>query len=69
MPDVDRFQLALGLGEPWEVVETKFDPAARRLDLRIDFRNSGFALFGCWGLTGSGHRGDGVWRLGQGLGC
>lgn len=45
MPDVDLFQLALGLGEPWEVVETKFDPAARRLDLRIDFRKG--ARFPC----------------------
>jgi transposase len=37
MPDVDLFQQALGLEEPWEVVDVQFDPARRRLDLRIDF--------------------------------
>jgi hypothetical protein len=37
MPDVDLFQRALGLDEPWEVVDSKFDAERRRLDLRIDF--------------------------------
>jgi transposase len=37
MRDLDLFQQALGLQEPWRVVETEFDPERRRLDLRIDF--------------------------------
>jgi transposase len=37
MPDVDLFQKALGLEEPWEVVDVRFDAEQRRLDLRIDF--------------------------------
>jgi transposase len=37
MHDVDLFQRALGLDEPWEVVDVGFDPEQRRLDLRIDF--------------------------------
>jgi hypothetical protein len=37
MPDLDLFQRALGLEEPWQVVDVKFDAAQRRLDLRIDF--------------------------------
>jgi transposase len=37
MHDLDLFQRALGLEEPWEVVDVKFDAEARRLDLRIDF--------------------------------
>lgn len=32
------FQLALGLSEPWFVSDTKFDPAAKRLDLFLDFK-------------------------------
>jgi transposase len=45
MHDLDLFQQALGLEEPWEVVEVKFDPAGRRLDLRVDFRKG--ARFAC----------------------
>jgi transposase len=45
MPDVDLFQRALGLGEPWEVVGVEFDAGERRLDLRIDFRKG--ARFAC----------------------
>lgn len=37
MHDVDLFQRALGLDEPWQVVDVKFDAGGRRLDLRIDF--------------------------------
>lgn len=37
MHDVDLFQRALGLEEPWEVVGVEFDAGQRRLDLRIDF--------------------------------
>jgi len=32
------FQLALGLTEPWFVRDTKFDPAAKRLDLFLYFK-------------------------------
>jgi transposase len=45
MPDLDLFQQALGLEEPWEVVEVKFDRARLRLDLRVDFRKG--ARFPC----------------------
>ena len=31
------FSAALGLTPPWTVVETRFDAAAKRLDLRLDF--------------------------------
>ena len=37
MPELDLFQRALGLQEPWRVVEEKFDAEQKRLDLRIDF--------------------------------
>jgi transposase len=37
MRDIDLFQLALALEEPWQVVESTFDAAARRLELRLDF--------------------------------
>jgi site-specific recombinase XerD len=43
--DLDLFRQALGLEEPWEVVEVKFDAGRRRLDLRIDFRRG--ARFPC----------------------
>ena len=45
MPDVGLFSAALGLEEPWEVVEVRFDAERRRLDLRIDFRKG--ARFPC----------------------
>ncbi len=35
--DVALFQAALGLTEPWQVISVEFDPATKRLDLRIDF--------------------------------
>ena len=42
--DLRLFQAALGLSEPWQVVSVEFDPAAKRLDLRIDFeKGSRFA--------------------------
>jgi transposase len=45
MHDVDLFQQALGLEQPWEVVEVTFDAEQRRLDLRIDFPRG--AVFCC----------------------
>ena len=43
--DLRLFQAALGLSEPWQVVSVEFDPAAKRLDLRIDFAKG--ARFAC----------------------
>jgi transposase len=43
--DVDLFQQALGLGEPWRVVASEFDAVARRLELRIEFARG--ARFDC----------------------
>lgn len=37
MADVGLFSAALGLEEPWQVVDVKFDAEGRRLDLWIDF--------------------------------
>jgi transposase len=45
MPDVGLFSAALGLEEPWEVVDVQFDAERRRLDLRIDFQKG--ARFPC----------------------
>ncbi len=45
MPDLELFQQALGLEEPWEVVDVRFDAERRRLDLRVDFRKG--ARFAC----------------------
>jgi transposase len=42
---LDLFKLALGLGEPWRVTRTEFDPAAGRLDLYLDFPRG--ARFAC----------------------
>jgi transposase len=48
MHDVDLFQRALGLQEPWQVVDVEFDAGERRLDLRIDFpKGSRFCCPGC----------------------
>jgi transposase len=33
----DLFTRALGLATPWEVVELRFDPENKRLDIRVDF--------------------------------
>lgn len=41
MRDIDLFQMALGLSKPWYVERSEFDPAARRLDLYLDFESGG----------------------------
>jgi transposase len=41
MRDTDLFQLALGLNSPWQVAAAKFDAAAKRLDIEIDFKRGG----------------------------
>lgn len=45
MRDTELFTAALGLQAPWRVVESSFDQAGRRLDLRIDFDRG--ATFPC----------------------
>lgn len=45
MRDVELFQAALGLSDPWRVVGSSFDADRRRLDLRIDFERG--ARFAC----------------------
>src|SRR6266508_1112707 len=45
MRELELFSRALGLREPWRVVETSFDAGQRRLDLRLDFEPG--ARFGC----------------------
>jgi transposase len=48
MQDTDLLQMALGLLPPWMVVSSKFDAAAKRLDIHLDFpRGSRFACPGC----------------------
>ena len=63
MRDLDLFQRALGLDEPWQVVGVEFDAAERRLDLRVDFPEGlAVCVRGVWsgGLSGEGHRGEDV---------
>ncbi len=45
MRDLDLFEQALGLDEPWWVAASEFDPERRRLDLRLDFERG--ARFPC----------------------
>jgi transposase len=45
MHDLGLFSAALGLVEPWEVVDVQFDRGRRRLDLGIDFAKG--ARFSC----------------------
>jgi transposase len=52
MRDLDLFQRALGLEDPWTVVDLQFDPGKRRLDLRIDFAKG--SRFGCPGCGAGG---------------
>ena len=57
------FQLALGLRDPWQVSEVTFDPAQRRLDLRVDFaRGSRFACPACGALCPVHDTSDREWR-------
>ncbi len=45
MRDLELFSQALGLREPWRVVESSFDASSGRLDLRLDFERG--ARFAC----------------------
>jgi transposase len=52
MRDLDLFQMALGLVEPWYVERSEFNPAARRLDLYLNFKSGG--VFACPECGGGG---------------
>ena len=41
MRDIDLFQAALGLADPWYVKALRFDAAAKRLDIDLDFKRGG----------------------------
>ncbi len=64
MRDVDLFQQALGLREPWRVERTEFDTSARRLDLYLGFERG--ARFECpecgWGRCPAYDTRDKQWR-------
>ena len=48
MRDTDLLQVALGLAAPWSVAASRFDEAAHRLDIDIDFaRGARFACPSC----------------------
>ncbi len=48
MKDTSLLQAALGLTQPWSVVQSTFDAAARQLDIHLDFaRGSRFACPNC----------------------
>jgi transposase len=48
MRDTNLLQVALGLTPPWSVTGRDFDPAAKRLDIQIDFTpGSRFACRHC----------------------
>ena len=60
MRDTELFQAALGLGTPWSVSGSRFDAAARRLDIEITFAKG--ARFACPACVGplAGHGVEGV---------
>ena len=45
MRDIELFQAAVGLADPWYVKACRFDAAAKRLDIDIDFKRG--ARFPC----------------------
>jgi len=48
MDELTLFTMALGLGEPWQVVDIQFSKEAGRLDLRIDFpKGTKFSCSSC----------------------
>ena len=38
MKDIELFQIALGISSPWFVKSLELDPAAKRLDIHLDFQ-------------------------------
>lgn len=45
MKDTELFQMALGLIPPWQVESSEFNPATKRLEIKIDFPRGG--AFSC----------------------
>jgi len=64
MRDINLLQLALGVAPPWSVTRSDFDPAARRLDIHIDFKpGSRFACPACGAADCPAHDTDETtWR-------
>jgi transposase len=63
MRDIDLFQLALGLQEPWFVRNINFDEKAQRIDIHLDFKAGGqFPCPECGKPVGAYDTTDKEWR-------
>ena len=63
MNEVELFQMALGLADPWRVVRSSFDVEKGRLDIKIDFpRGSKFRCPVCGELCAAYDTSDKTWR-------
>jgi len=63
MNEVELFQMALGLADPWRVVRSSFDVEKGRLDIKIDFpRGSRFCCPVCGELCAAYDTSDKTWR-------
>lgn len=63
MNEVELFQMALGLADPWRVVRSSFDVEKSRLDIKIDFpRGSRFRCPVCGELCAAYDTSDKTWR-------
>jgi len=63
MNEVELFQMALGLADPWRVVRSSFDVEKGRLDIKIDFpRGSKFRCPVCGELCTAYDTSDKTWR-------
>jgi len=63
MNEVELFQMALGLADPWRVVRSSFDVEKSRLDIKIDFpRGSRFRCPICGELCAAYDTSDKTWR-------
>jgi transposase len=63
MNEVELFQMALGLADPWRVVRSSFDVEKSQLDIKIDFpRGSRFRCPVCGELCAAYDTSDKTWR-------
>ena len=63
MNEVELFQMALGLADPWRVVRSSFDVEKSQLDIKIDFpRGSKFRCPVCGELCTAYDTSDKTWR-------
>ena len=63
MNEVELFQMALGLADPWRVVRSSFDVEKSQLDIKIDFpRGSRFRCPVCGELSAAYDTSDKTWR-------